>query len=140
MAQVSWKGTADGRYQIDVALGGLEVPLMIDLGLIDPGDQVGFSIEPGLYDQLKQAGAFGLLRTYSRIDASGQISQTESGLVSSQLICPTTRQRVGPRVQLYVLRGKPGVPDRVGVVFFHRLAGCRVLWDLDTRTWCIDYP
>jgi hypothetical protein len=41
---------------------------------------------------------------------------------------------------LHALRGAPGVPDRVGVVFFHRLHGCRVLWELDSRTWCVEYP
>jgi hypothetical protein len=41
---------------------------------------------------------------------------------------------------VYVIRGKPGVPDRVGVVFFHRLKGCRVLWDLDAQSWCVEYP
>jgi hypothetical protein len=140
MPQVCWQGLADGSYQIDVALGSLEVPLMIDLGLVDPRHQVGFSIEPPLYDQLKQAGALAHLQMHSRLDASGQISQRESGLISSQLICPTNHQRIGPLVQLYTLRGNPGVPNRVGVAFFHHLTGCRVLWDLDRRTWCIEYP
>ncbi|HZU34862.1 MAG TPA: hypothetical protein VFA18_03075 [Gemmataceae bacterium] len=140
MAQVCWQGTLAGRYHIDVALGGFRTPLMIDLGLVDSAQQVGFSIQPALYDKLKQAGALGLLQTFSRMDASGQISQTESGLVSAQLLDPATGRPVGPAVQLYVLRGNPGVPDRVGVVFFHRLPGCRVLWALGTRTWCIEYP
>jgi hypothetical protein len=34
----------------------------------------------------------------------------------------------------------PGIPDRVGMAFFHRLNGCKVIWDLDKREWCIEYP
>jgi len=140
MAQVCWQGSADGSYWIDVALGSLEISLMIDLGLVDARQQVGFSIEPGLYDQLKLAGDLAQFQMHARLDASGQISQTESGLIPAQLVSPVRRGRVGPTVLLYVLRGNSGVPNRVGVVFFHQLAGCRVLWDLDTRTWCVEYP
>src|SRR5436190_23996333 len=107
MPQAVWHGLPDGRYHIDVAPGSLEVPLMIDLGLVDALSQVGFSVEPGLYDQLKQAGALTLLQMQSRLDASGGISQTESGLIHSQLICPVNRQRVGLVVPLYILRGNP---------------------------------
>jgi hypothetical protein len=32
------------------------------------------------------------------------------------------------------------VPDRVGVVLFHHLTGCRVDWNLGQRIWCIDCP
>src|SRR5262249_17341005 len=140
MAQACWQGSADGRYWIDAALGTLDMALMIDLGLVDSRNLVGFSVEPSLFDQLKLAGALTQMQMHSRLDASGRISQSESGLLGSQLICPVDRRRVGPVVQLYVLRGNPGVPNRFGVAFFHHLVGCRVLWNLDTRTWCVDYP
>jgi len=42
--------------------------------------------------------------------------------------------------QLHVCRGVEGVPNRVGVVFFHRLAGCRVHWELDSRNWRVEVP
>ena len=32
------------------------------------------------------------------------------------------------------------IPSRVGVVFFHKLSGCRVDWELDARSWCLEYP
>jgi hypothetical protein len=105
MAQACWQGSADGRYWIDVALASLAIPLMIDLGLVDSRNHVGFSVEPGLFDQLKQAGALTQMQMHSRLNASGRITQAESGLVSSQLICPLIQTRAGPVVQLYLLRG-----------------------------------
>ena len=57
-----------------------------------------------------------------------------------QLIDPQSQNAVGPMVHVYVYRGAAGVPDRVGIAFFHLLKGCKVLWDLVQRSWCIEYP
>lgn len=140
MAQTCWPGTPDGRYWIGVCVGNLPLRVMIDLGLVDPRDLVGFELDPAAYDQLRQAGHLSRFQSRSRRDASGRVVQSESGLTTAQLICPITRQCVGPTVQLYVLRGFSCVPQRVGVAFFHRLSGCRVFRDLSGREWCIDCP
>jgi hypothetical protein len=113
---------------------------MIDLGLVDASARVGFSLEPTHYDQIKQAGEFGQFFTDFRLDASGSITSRENGSLSAQLIHPLTRQRIGPSVMLYAARGAVLVPNRVGVVFFHHLSSCRVLWDLAKRQWCLEYP
>jgi hypothetical protein len=64
----------------------------------------------------------------------------EVGLVSAQLVDPLTRMRVGPVVDAYVSEGAPGLPSRLGLVFFYRLIGCQVHWDLEQRVWCVEYP
>jgi hypothetical protein len=74
------------------------------------------------------------------LTADGRVTLTESGLLDAQLMNPQTQSPVGPLVSVHVLRGSPGVPSRVGVVFFHLLKGCTILWDLDHRDWRIDYP
>jgi hypothetical protein len=140
MPQVRWQGRADGHYWIDVALGSRHFSLMIDIGLVDSRNQVGFSIEPVLYDYLKNAGEFSGFSIHSQVDASGKVSIVESGLIMAQLISHVSLLPVGPAVRLHVMRGSPGVPNRVGVVFFHHLKGCHVNWDLDNRIWSIDYP
>jgi hypothetical protein len=140
MGRCYWPATWEGHYWIDVALGPLEVRVMIDIGLVDPLHQQGFEIEPGIFDQLKRTGQFTRLADRSRRDASGRTVRTENGRATAQLLDPATRQRVGPKVDVNVSRGAPHVPSRAGVVFFHKLTGCRVLWDLDSRTWCVEYP
>lgn len=140
MVQVSWQAASDGRYWIDAAIAGHAVRVMIDLGLVDPAHAVGFEVDPAFYDQLKRAGLLPRFQFRFRRDASGQISRSQSGLTSAQLLAPSTTRGIGPVVQLHVCRGAPGVPSRVGVVFFHRLTGCRVDWALGSRTWLIECP
>jgi len=140
MPQVCWQAAAGGRYWMDVALGNYDTRVMIDLGLIDPLRLVGLEVDPVLYHRIKQAGQFSRFNRRFRRDASGRLSWTESGLTAAQVICPTARQRVGPAVRVYVSCSAPGVPNRVGIVFFHRLSRCRVLWELDQQMWCIEYP
>jgi hypothetical protein len=113
---------------------------MVDLGLVDPLGRVGLEVDPTAYGQLKHSGQFARFRRRSRRDASGRSSWTESGLITAQVVSPATRQPVGPPVSIYVSCGAPAVPNRVGIAFFHRLSGCRVLWDLDQQMWCIEYP
>lgn len=140
MPQVCWTAATRGEYWVDVNLGGQPFKVLVDTGLLDAREQVGFSIEQTWYDKLKQSGQFRAHQTHTRLSADGQLSMTESGSLDAQLICPRTRKLVGPVVHVYVFRGVPGVPDRVGMAFFHRLKGCKVLWDLDKRAWCVDYP
>jgi hypothetical protein len=140
MPQVSWSATPSEEYWIDVSLGGHHLQVLIDTGFIDPRGQVGFSVDESLYDSIKQSGGFRNYQAYSRVTADGQMSRTESGSLDAQLIAPQTRIRVGPVVHVSVLRGVSGVPNRVGTAFFHRLAGCKVIWDLDKRTWSVEYP
>jgi hypothetical protein len=140
MSQFCWSANPHGEYWIDVDLGTYLLQVLIDTGLIDARGQVGFSVNANLYDRFKLAGAFQQHQLHSRLAADGQISQTESGSITAQLVCPLTQTRVGPAVTVYVFRGALGVPDRVGLAFFHLLKGCKVHWDLDGREWCIDCP
>jgi hypothetical protein len=114
--------------------------VLIDSGLIDARGQVGFSVDEALYDIIKQAGGFTNHQLHARLTADGQISLLESGSLDAQRMCPQTQSPVGPIVHVSVFRGAAGVPNRVGVVFFHLLTGCKVFWDLDQRDWCIEYP
>jgi hypothetical protein len=140
MPQVSWSATPHGEYWIDVNLDGRSLQVLIDTGLIDSQGEVGFSVEPSLYDRIKRSGGFRNHRMHIRLTASGQVSQTESGSLDAQLITPQTQTPVGPIVHAFVYRGAPRVPNRVGLAFFHQLTGCRVIWDLDQRSWSIEYP
>jgi len=140
MPQVCWSANPRGEYWIDINLGGHPLKVLIDSGLIDRRGQVGFSVDESLYDGIKQAGGFKKHQLHTRLTADGQISRTESGSLDAQVICPQTGNLVGSIVHISVFRGVPGVPNRVGVVFFHLLKGCKVLWDLDQRLWCIEYP
>jgi hypothetical protein len=140
MPQVCWIANARGEYWIDVDLGGHAIQVLIDTGLIDARGQVGFSVGPKLYDQIKQAGGFRNHQMHARLTADGQVTHTESGLLDARLIDPQAKSPVGPVVSAYVFRGSPGVPDRAGMALFHLLKGCKVHWDLDQRLWCIEYP
>jgi len=140
MPQVCWSATQAGEYWIDVSLGGHALQVLIDSGLIDRRGQVGFSIDQALYDGFKQAGRFANHQMHARLTANGQISLAESGSLVAQLISPQSGTLVGPIVPVYVFRGYPGVPNRAGIAFFHLLKGCKVLWDLDQRRWCIELP
>ena len=41
-----------GHYSIDVTIGGIAVSAMVDTGLIDPMQQVGFELPPDLFERL----------------------------------------------------------------------------------------
>lgn len=141
MPQACWQAGSDHRYWIEVAVGGQDLRVMLDLGLVDPHGRVGMEVEPLVYERLRQGGHLSRFRWRSRRDASGQISWSSTGLASVQLVDPVARRPIGPRVSIHISCGTAGVPNRIGVVFFfHQLRGCRVLWDLDQRVWCIDYP
>jgi hypothetical protein len=56
MAQACWQAAADGRYRIDVFIGNSSLQIMVDLGLVDPLDLIGFELEPSIYDRLDQSG------------------------------------------------------------------------------------
>jgi hypothetical protein len=139
MNKTIWNAAPDGRYWLDIAVGSHASVLMIDVGIVDPKEEVGCEVEPVIYDFLLLTGQLGPNCPRSKRDASGRTTTTESALTTMQLLDPQNRHGIGPSVQLYVCRGVAGVPSRVGVVFFHRLAGCRVLWELDQRQWCIEY-
>ena len=140
MPQASWQASTDGRYWLDAAVGNQVVRVMIGLGMVDPLGEVGFEVDPRIYDQIERAVGFPNRRWRRWRDASGHHAWIESRLTTSQLMDPFTPQPVGPLVHTYITRGSPGVPSRVGVVFFHHLAGCRVVWQLDRREWRIETP
>lgn len=140
MNRACWHAARDSRYVIDVALGGFATPLMLDTGIVDSWNRVGAEIEPVFFDRLKQAGLASGIQERWRTDASGRRSKQEIGEVTAQLIDPVTRARIGPLVRMDVMRNPAKVPSRVGVLFFHRLTGCRVDWDLDNKVWCVEYP
>src|SRR5947208_2647337 len=133
MPYVSWTANPGGDYWIDVQLAGQPFDVLIDTGLIDRLGEVGFSIEPSDYDASKKVGGFRQHKDRARVLADGSFLITESGSLDAQLFCPQTQSPVGPVVHVYIYRGMPGVPDRVGVAFFHQLKGCKVLWELDQR-------
>jgi hypothetical protein len=139
MPRTSWAESA-GRYRIDIRLGSLDLLLMVDTGLVDPLRRVGFEIEPAIFDRLRNAGNFASMRRRKRTDASGASIVNEVGSTTAQLLEPTSRSTIGPPTQVDVMRGVPGVSSRVGVEFFHRLTACRVVWELDPRRWCVEYP
>lgn len=140
MPFASWNANARGEYWIDVALAGQRLQVLVDTGLLDVRGQVGFSIDASEYDAFKKAGHFRRHQLHTRMMADGGLGVTESGLLDAQIYCPQLKQSVGPIVPIRVYRGALGVPDRVGLAFFHKLKGCSVHWELDQRSWRIDYP
>jgi hypothetical protein len=140
MQQACWKAATDNRYWIDVLLGQQPLSVMVDVGLVDAQGRVGFEVDPAVYDHLKGTGHLSAFRQRTRRDASGRLATSETGRTAAQLRSPRTALPIGPQVQVYLSRGDAGVPSRVGVVFFHVLRGCRVIWDLDQRLWCIEWP
>jgi hypothetical protein len=137
---ISWQAAANGSYWLNIEVGGLDLTWLVDSGLVDPLDRVGFEVEPAIYDQLLWGGRFKRFQSRYYRTATGQMRKTESGLTNTQLIDPVSRQRVGPVAEVLVSRAQPGTPNRAGVVFFHRLVGLTVCWDLHQRTWSIDVP
>jgi hypothetical protein len=140
MPRACWSPAPNGRYRIDVRLGSLDLLLMLDTGLVDAQRRVGFEIDPALYNRLKQTGDLTAFRKRMRRDAGGGWLVSEVAQAAARLLQPASQTPVGPPVQMGVMCGAPGVPSRVGVEFFHRLTGCRVVWDLDARLWCVEYP
>jgi hypothetical protein len=108
--------------------------------LVDSLDWIGLELEPNYFDRLIQTGHMAAGAPRQRRDSSGQFVLGQTGQTQAQLLDPTSGRRVGPVITLGAFRGAAGLPSRVGVVFFHRLTGCRVLWDLDGQSWCIEYP
>jgi hypothetical protein len=140
MGQLRWMAAFDGRYHLDLLLTNRKVQFMVDLGFVDPAQEVGLEIEPILYDSLKNAGLSVNHKKRTWRDASGTKHQAESGMIQAQLLDLSTGTGVGPIVHLFVTRGYPGVPNRVGVVFFHLLKGCSVTWDVENRIWSVQFP
>jgi hypothetical protein len=97
-----WAAGADGRYWIDVVLGGYNVAVLVDLGLTDPLDQVGFEVDPAVYSSIQQFSGFSRTTKRSRRDASGLVSSFSTGLTTAQLACPVMHLPVGPAVQVFV--------------------------------------
>ena len=137
---LTWQATARGDYVIDVAIGGLSATAMVDTGLVDPAQLVGFELAPALFDQLQAAGLLKELATRTRRDAGGKMSVMRVGKVSALLARPKTAEAAGPEVHLFVARSSEGLPNRVGLAFFHRLIGCRVDWNCSARTWAVHLP
>jgi len=113
---------------------------MLDLGLVDPLDRVGLEVEFDDYDQLRKGKHLQYFENRRRRDSTGGKTRSESGFTYAQLIDPATQLEVGPRVGIYVSCEAPALPSRVGVVFFHRLIGCKVKWNMDLRRWTVEFP
>lgn len=140
MGRACWTASADGWYAIDISLGPIAESLRVDTGIVDWRQMIGFDLESDLWDRLLNAGLFKEFKRRSSRDSSGRKRLSDSGRLAVRLLDPATTLPIGPPVEVFALRGARGVPSRVGVVFFHTLTGCFVTWNLDSRTWCVDYP
>jgi hypothetical protein len=140
MTRACWQAAPDGRYWLDIALGTIPCQLVLDTGLTDPLGQVAFDIDAALFDVLEQSGQLLRAGERHRRDASGRRAKLPLGFVTARLIDPVAHTPIGPPVRCLALRNFAGVVSRVGVVFFHRLTGCRVDWNLDAREWCVECP
>lgn len=74
MPQVCWQVSPDGSYWIDVNVGAHDCAVMVDLGLVDSKNELGFVLEPASYDQLKNVGRLDHFRSRLSRDASGNHS------------------------------------------------------------------
>lgn len=135
MATAIWQCSVNGRYWLDVLVGGLQVSLMIDTGLVDPEQRVGMELEPQLFDQLEQSGRLTGRALRVRKDAGGHCSPLFCAAADASLATPGSSQPLGLSVRIHVARGVEGVPSRVGLAFFHKLPECRVVWDCAAKTW-----
>ncbi len=140
MTRVCWPATPAERYEIDLVLGVSPLRLMVDTGLVDATGQVAFDLEAADYDAIDAVGHVLKGGWSVRYDASGRKSQMPVGFVRAHLFDPVTRTTIGPFVSVLAAKNVPGVPSRVGVAFFHALAGYRVDWDLSARLWCVECP
>ncbi len=140
MPLVCWPVHADGCYIVDMLIARVQQRLVVDTGLYDDKGEVGFELSPAFYDGCVRSGTLTPLGHKVRRDSSGRTVRLACGIVQAQLFDPTLNSGVGPAVKLLAMRGASGLPSRVGIEFFHRLAGCRVDWDLSARRWCVEYP
>ncbi len=140
MPTACWPALPSGRYAVDIALAGVGLKCGIDLGLTDPLGAIGFELDPMLFDQFLHTGRITGLQQRERRDAAGGKTRLTVGALTAQLLDPQSRRPVGPVVTVFAARGARGLHNRVGVEFFHRLTACRVVWDLDARLWCVEYP
>jgi hypothetical protein len=140
MSQVCWDATTDGTFVIDVLVAGRPHRCLIDTGMYDPLREVGFDLIRLFYDDCLRAGGLTPLKPKYRRDASGHQMLVQCGIIQAQLFDPSTGSGVGPAVKLLASRTVSIPFSRVGVEFFHRLAGCRVDWNLTARRWCVEYP
>ncbi len=139
MTTAMWSADPQGRYWLDVLLGGQTISVMVDSGLVDPDQRVGFELDRTLFDQLKESGKLSGWALRVRKDASGRSSALECASTDGSLAVPGTTDPFGRTIQIHVARGAAQIPSRVGVVFFHRLPGCRVLWNCELRTWSVSF-
>ena len=137
MATATWQCTANGRYWLDVLVGSLPVPLMIDTGVVDPEQRVGLELEPQRFAVLQPTGKFSQRALRVRKDAGGQCLPLICAAVDASLSTPGANQPLGPSIRIHVARGVAGVPSRVGLAFFHKLPECRVVWDCAAKTWAM---
>ena len=141
MSQVlTWPATSRGDYVLDVLIGGVSVTAMIDTGLVDPAQLVGFELAPTVFDRLQGAGLLKQMATRTRRDAGCQKFLMKVGMASTVLAQPATTEPAGPEVEVFVARSTDGLPNRVGLAFFHKLTGCQVSWDCSARTWSLSIP
>ena len=140
MSSICAHAAVDGSYYVDVVIGSRCFHLMIDSGFVDSLDEVGIALEGPIFDLMTSTGILQNPKLRLSFDANGNQYYVNTAWAVAQLVDSTTAALVGPKVRVRASRGHPGVASRVGVAFFHRLAGCRVIWDLDQRTWCIAYP
>jgi len=103
MTRVCWPAAAGGHYWLDIALGTLPCRLMLDTGLVDPRGQVGFEIDPTMFDLLEQSGQLLAAGIRSRLDSSGTSVSLKTGFLTALLLDPTTLRTVGPPVQCLAL-------------------------------------
>ena len=116
MSQVlTWPATSRGDYVLDVLIGGVSVTTMIDTGLVDPAQWVGFELAPTVFDRLQGAGLLKQMATRTRRDAGGQKSLMKVGMASTVLARPATTEPAGPEVEVFVARSTEGLPNRVGL-------------------------
>lgn len=140
MPVVCWDHGSDGWYVIDMLITGQRHACRVDTGLVDRFGEVGLELNPSYYDGCLRTNRLTPMRRRERLDAGGRRTLRDCGIVQAQLFDPVQGIGVGPAVKFIAVRGNPGLDSRVGVEFFHRLAGSRVDWDLTARRWCVEYP
>ena len=137
MSHVLTWPAVQGHYSIDVTIGGIAVSAMVDTGLIDPMQQVGFELPPDLFERLVHSNLLRDITSRTRRDASGRKTQMYVGTAEVRLTSPETAIPVGPEIVVSVARSFVGLPARVGLEFFHQLPGCQVLWDCVAQLWTV---
>ena len=114
-------------------------PRFLELGRVAVMDKIGYG-----YAAMAESGfawPFSDYRMRFRCDSSGRKSALRTARVTAGLAMSNRPTELfGSMICVRVARGATGVPDRVGVAFFHCLTGCRVLWDCGARTWTMSIP